>query len=111
MTDIDVSKIKPGDVVGVRVHSINEGDLHKKSNVFVYTGEDNGYWVEASAIVSHTPAPKPPLKVGDRVRDHRSREREIIWIGDDVAVFRPLSRSGVTSVYALSEVETWERLS
>ena len=111
MTDIDVSKIKPGDVVGVRVLSIAATGA-----VEVRTEMDCAEWLHPSAIVSHTPAPKPALKVGDRVRcpfDTPAARApfEVIWIEGAVVYFRPTKPGFSVAEAHLSEVETWERLS
>ena len=106
MTDIDVSKIKPGDVVGVRVLSIAATGA-----VEVRTEMDCAEWLHPSAIVSHTPAPKPALKVGDRVRDGDGPVRTVAWIEDGHAFLSPLKGTTYMAPWTLSEVETWERLS
>ena len=104
---IDYSKIKMGDEVGVRVLAYDESD-----NTFrLDSGPDFAEaWVRASAIVSRTPAPRPALKVGDRVRDLAGRPREIIWLELDRAFLRPTPDSLVAPAVILSEVETWERV-
>ena len=105
---IDYSKIKAGDVVGVRVtcleHSTN------------YPVVDTGFGpctVRHAAIVSHTPAPRPALKVGDRVMEPESvggRDRCILWIQDGWAYFVPVQAGAVCLAAELSEVEQWERV-
>ena len=110
MTDIDVSKIKAGDVVGVRVDHVN-GD----GGVLVTDGWGTSL-IKPPAIVSHTPAPKPALKVGDRVRcpfDTPAARApfEVIWIEGAVVYFRPTKPGFSVAEAHLSEVETWERLS
>ena len=106
MTDIDVSKIKAGDVVGVRVDHVN-GD----GGVLVTDGWGTSL-IKPPAIVSHTPAPKPALKVGDRVRHLFSKTAHtILWIEHGCVWFSPTFADATIYPYALAEVETWERLS
>lgn len=102
MTDIDVSKIKVGDVVGVRVVNTNSEEVLLPS----------GGWISSSDIVSHTPAPKPALKVGDRVWDEfLSRDRIVIWIENETAWLSPIAGTCSLPGLPLSEVETWDRRS
>jgi hypothetical protein len=73
MTEIDISKIKPGDTVTVRgtVFSISE------NNCVVYFRAIGGPYsvtIAYSEIVSHEPAPEP-LKVGDVVTIDGSNRR------------------------------------
>ena len=108
MTDIDVSKIKRGDVIGLVV---SHADAAGEGVVC-----EGGSWAPKSAIVSHTPAPKPALKVGDRVRcpfDTPAARApfEVIWIEGAVVYFRPTKPGFSVAEAHLSEVETWERLS
>jgi len=107
MTDIDVSQIKVGDVVGVRVN----GSPSQTGHVGVEAGRGHTVFVPPSAIVSHTPAPKPALKVGDRVRDGDGPVRTVAWIEDGHAFLSPLKGTTYMAPWTLSEVETWERLS
>ena len=62
MTDIDISKIKPGDVVTVRAEEIEiwPGALYIKAP----TGAK--VWMARQDIATHEPAPEP-LKIGDVV--------------------------------------------
>ena len=108
MTDVDVSKIKVGDVVGFTVRELGIGT--------VQVGEtstcplDEG-WLPTSAIVSHTPAPKPALKVGDMLqRSPGSLHRLVIWIECGWAYFSPIEAGQPARPLSLSEVETWERV-
>jgi hypothetical protein len=57
----DLSKIKPGDEVTVRVSVVIVGDDIKVA----VPGISGGVWISANAIVSHTPK---ALSVGDRVK-------------------------------------------
>lgn len=59
---VDLSKIKPGDEVTVRVVVTAAGKNSLKVSV---PGIENGLWFDAAEIVSHTPK---ALSVGDRVR-------------------------------------------
>ncbi len=111
MNDVDVSKIKPGDVVGVRVSlSGRSGVYADLGTLGAGTDHRKSVRIHPSAIVSHTPAPRPALKVGDRVRDLLGREREIIWIEHERAYLRPTLRDQAAPYGLLSEVETWERV-
>ena len=105
MTNIDASKIKRGDTVGLLVDDVDE-----TGKVWVEAGVNLTHF-PASAIVSHTPAPKPALKVGDRVRDGDGPVRTVAWIEDGHAFLSPLKGTTYMAPWTLSEVETWERLS
>jgi len=104
MTDIDFSKIKAGDTVGLVVDHVS-GD----GEVLVKDGWGTNI-VRPSAIVSHTPAPRPALEVGDRVRTSH-HEREVGMIVDGYVYFRPTAVPDPSYAYPLAQVETWERLS
>ena len=103
---IDYSKIKVGDTVGLVVDYVKEnGDMLVKDGFGITR-------VKPSAIVSHTPAPKPALKVGDRVRHLFSKTAHtILWIEHGCVWFSPTFADATIYPYALAEVETWERLS
>ena len=104
MTDIDVSKIKVGDHAGVVVLEVGEHGVQVGT-----PGGDYG-WIPFGAIVSHTPAPRPALEVGDRVRTSH-HEREVGMIVDGYVYFRPTAVPDPSYAYPLAQVETWERLS
>ena len=106
MTDIDPNKIAPGDTVGLRVAATQ----HNAGQIMLKMG-GRGTWINTDAIVSHTPAPKPALKVGDRVRDGDGPVRTVAWIEDGHAFLSPLKGTTYMAPWTLSEVETWERLS
>ena len=96
---IDYSKIKPGDVVGVRVIGVEADGVVLQHSA----------WIPHGAIVSHTPAPRPALKVGDRVRvPHIPGELLVIWIARGKAWLEPSANH--VPYYPLSEVEQWERV-
>lgn len=108
MTPEEARKIKVGDEVGLEVDYVDED-----GDVLVKDGFGNTR-VKPSAIVSHTPAPKPALKVGDRVIAGDSGTTwEIAFIeGGQYAHFAVIPKTYKRRVPApLSEVETWERLS
>ena len=109
MNNVDVSKIKVGDVVGVRVLATNASgrSVNVRAN-----GEFEHAWIPDHAIASHTPAPRPALKVGDRVRtpNTASPDREIIWFEGGHVYFRPLGVGHTVTQAPLSEVEQWERV-
>ena len=106
MTPEEARKIKVGDTVGLVVdHVEKDGDVLVKD-----------VWgtnlVRPSAIVSHTPAPRPALKVGDQLsRSIGSLPRQVIWIEDGWVYFNPTDAGVPSRPLPLSEVETWERLS
>lgn len=109
MNDVDVSKIKAGDVVGVRVTRVGDymlvcvGDLG--------SGVPSSVRIDPSAIVSHTPAPKPALKVGDMLqRSPGSLHRQVLWIEDGWVYFNPIDPGNAIGANCLSEVETWGRV-
>ena len=101
MTDIDVSKIKVGDTVSAVVAQVD------KDGVYL---APTGRWLPTPCIVSHTPAPRPPLKVGDRVKTPLIGDRTVIWIDGDLVWLSPAAR-GPSLPHHLSEIELWERLS
>lgn len=107
MTDMDYSKIKAGDTIGLMVDYVAA-----TGDVLVKDGFGNTP-IKPHAIVSHTPAPKPALKVGDRVRhpDSFHPAREIIWIEDGWVYFRPVFSGERLAPTEVLRVETWERLS
>ena len=113
MTDVDVSKIKVGDVVGVEVVEVS---LPAASCRIKSDPDYLGMWITASAIVSHTPVPKPSLKAGDRVRDPSGVELEIV--GAPRASAANGGRPEITTwsqkhgyvVDVAAEVEQWERV-
>ena len=104
---IDYSKIKPGDVVGVAVLEVQpESGCFRIEPGPMYTRT----WIHSSAIVSHTPAPLPSLKVGDRVKGLNSGlDREIAWIEGGYVYLRPVAGDAMPP-YILSEVEAWGRV-
>ena len=103
---IDYSKIKVGDWAAFVVAEVTPDGFTARA-----TGPHSG-WVPHSAIVSHTPAPRPALKVGDRVRTPNTAnpDREIIWFEGGHVYFRPLGIGHMATQAILSEVETWERV-
>jgi len=107
MNDVDVSKIKVGDLATVRVVEADAADR----TVRIDGGLFKNLWISAEAIVSHTPAPRPALKVGDRVRTPAGFEWGIAHIDAGYAHFAvrtdPLSRRVPET---LTTVETWERV-
>jgi len=67
MTEIDISKIKPGDTVTLRavVQEIAGRD-DRGHSFYVEVTDYASFWVRESKVASHEPAPEP-LKVGDVV--------------------------------------------
>ena len=64
MTEIDISKIKPGDYVTVRAKCLNKTECSLELNAHnSYLGN---FLVPLSSVVGHEPAPEP-LKIGDVV--------------------------------------------
>lgn len=105
---IDYSKIKVGDVVGVRVVEIlRRGD---EVALQVDGGALMDFAIDPSAIVSHTPAPKPALKVGDRVLSPAGSRWEVVFIQDGEHVHFGAVPGNCHFPTPLSEVETWERV-
>ena len=108
MTREEARKIKVGDVVGAIVQSVG------KMGVWLETpGEEENRWVPLTAIVSHTPAPKPALKVGDRVKNPTGSEWEIVFIQNDGHGYAHFAHKPDNAMWPtrLDVVETWERLS
>jgi len=108
MNDVDVSKIKVGDWASLKVVR-----LGSDGTVAVGGGWGVPVLVQAEAIVSHTPAPKPALKVGDRVVNPRSAacpEREVLLIQNGYVYLKPEAIGARLAPRNLSEVETWERV-
>jgi hypothetical protein len=72
MTDIDISKIKPGDYVTVRARVSGVEDKMVPAGEICIVPDVHAHrfqiwiWVLPSAITGHEPAPEP-LKVGDIV--------------------------------------------
>lgn len=108
MTDVDVSKINPGDVVGVRVFRLCD-----EETVAADAGWAMPTIIKRSAIVSHTPAPRPALKVGDRVvSPSTGGEWEIVFIQNTGPGYAHFAHQPDAALWPhpLSEVETWERV-
>lgn len=108
---VDISKIKPGDEVGVRVSISSEAGVYADLGTLgPGTAHRTSVRIHPSAIVSHTPAPRPALKVGDRVRDNGETERTVTWIAGGNAYLSPLTCFDYMIPRPLSEVEQWERV-
>ena len=101
---IDYSKIKVGDVVGVNALAVDPRG--------VTVADPLGYRfiIPLSSIVSHTPAPKPALKVGDRVLSPAGSRWEVVFIQDGEHVHFGAVPGNCHFPTPLSEVETWERV-
>jgi hypothetical protein len=65
MTDIDISKIKPGDIVTVRAKCTALGDY----TIVLEDTEGDSFCVPVHTIICHEPE---PLKIGDVVIYHDS---------------------------------------
>ena len=104
MNDVDVSKIKVGDVVGLKVLEV----ASLTARICLASGP--GLWIDHAAIVSHTPAPKPALKVGDRVLSPAGSRWEVVFIQDGEHVHFGAVPGNCHFPTPLSEVETWERV-
>ena len=103
MNDVDVSKIKPGDTAGFVVVDVAEGGDAIAVRGLVA-------WIPVAAIVSHTPAPKPALKVGDRVLSPAGSRWDVVFIQDGEHVHFGAVPGNCHFPTPLSEVETWERV-
>jgi hypothetical protein len=110
MNDVDVSKIKVGDTAGLEVVEVQRdaGEVRVRSSAG--PGAACSVWVDLSAIVSHTPAPKPALKVGDRVLSPAGSRWEVVFIQDGEHVHFGAVPGNCHFPTPLSEVETWERV-
>ena len=101
---IDYSKIKVGDWAAFVVAEVTPDGFTARA-----TGPHSG-WVPHSALVSPTPAPKPALKVGDRVLSPAGSRWEVVFIQDGEHVHFGAVPGNCHFPTPLSEVETWERV-
>ena len=92
---IDISKIKPGDIVTVRAEVIEiwPGALHIKAP----TGAK--IWIARQNITTHEPAPEP-LKIGDVVWTDTDQHGTIVGLHDENAW-----------IYVFKTVYVWRKIS
>lgn len=104
---IDFKNIKQGDWVGVVVSR----PCYTNSNqLLVRAGGNEVAYINYAAIVSHTPAPRPALKVGDMVKTPDGGVWEVVFIQDGKHVHFGVVPGTRRFPHPLSEVEQWERV-
>ena len=102
MTDIDISKIKPGDYVTVR-YQVHAKHAYIENARTIMVGADGVTewfsWIEEGWIISHEPAPEP-LKIGDVVWTDTDQHGTIVGLHDENAW-----------IYVFKKVYVWRKLS
>lgn len=103
MTEIDTSKIKPGDVVTVRAEVIEiwPGALHIKAP----TGAK--IWIARQYIATHEPA---PLKIGDVVWTDTDQHGTIVGLNDQHGTIVGLHDENAW-IYVFKTLYVWRKLS
>lgn len=114
---IDISKIKVGDEVELRlvVTEVEPPGYSGDQPIRVRADwNEHDLWPYASEITAHHPTPPKPLAVGDKVRAAAGDILEVVALkrksptcGEEYAVWD--EDSGYSAVPA-SDVESWERV-
>lgn len=95
---IDVSAIKPGDFVTVRLE-VMAAAADRPDILLIRRACGPAAFVETAAVVGHEPKAPEPLKVGDRVRAKAGETvREILAIDGDLAWTKSVNSTGYFSL-------------